>query len=484
MKRLRWLPLLSLLLLASPAHADGIDVKVAGVWDFAFGWVDNADLKSRGRDDDAFGATQRIRTQINFIASEYLQAVLMFEIGDIDWGAPGRQGQGSGGSLDTDGVNVETKRAYLDWIIPDTEVAVRMGLQGVGLPMGNGWDNPVFSADVAGIVVSTPVTEMLEATVFWLRPFDRYRNDADGSIFNPSNRFDDEMDMFGLVLPVSGSDWSVTPWGMYAHIGNASGYYDYITGEEEVSFGVGDQSKHAHAWWVGLSTDVSIFDPLTFSLDAMYGRISRTELGVYDTDSGDKLGTMEAGTQGWFVVAALNYTLDWATPGIYGWYSSGDRANSVHDGKYGRLPMVGVDDGFAATSFGFPGSAGIGADTAISATGAGTWGVAIQLADMTFIEDLSHTLRFAYYGGTNDHKIIRNHGRTDDDILMLGAESLYLTDKDYAFEINFDHSYQIYENLTAILELGYINLDLDSNVWEDHKTDNAWKAQLLFQYEF
>ena len=81
------------------------------------------------------------------------------------------------------------------------------------------------------------------------------------------------------------------------------------------------------------------------------------------------------------------------------------------------------------------------------------------------------------------------HDPLDDEVVRSGmnipyAASQYLTTDDQAWEINFDHQYQIYENLTAVLELGYINLHLDSDTWTDHKTDDAWKAQVMFQYSF
>ena len=483
MKKLKWFVVLAAMLFGTAANADGVDVKVKGEWDFAFGWAVNSNFyNNRGehRDDDNFFARQRIRTQINFISSEYLQGVLMFEIGDIDWGRDdnGKNGPGSGGGLDADGVNVETKRAYLDWMIPNTEVSVRMGIQGVSLPMANGYTNPVFSADVAGIVVNTPITDMIGVTAFWMRPFNQYLNDGAGRSLN------DEMDMFGLTLPVAGDGWSVTPWGMYSLIGSASGYYEYISQRDENTIGAYDRDTSTRAWWAGLSVDIEVLDPLTFGFDAMYGHLAKKKLGLYDED-GDQTGEEEFGTRGWFFESALNYKLDWGTPGIFGWYATGDSYSGAKEGQLGRMPVVGVDDGFAPTSFGFPGTYSIGSDTVVSLTGVGTWGVGVQIADMSFIEDLSHTLRVAYYQGTNDSDVIKKLGNgSSGDIPLSGYETLYLTTKDHAWEVNFDHQYEVYDNLTAVVELGYINLHLDSDTWTEHKTDDAWKAQVLFQYHF
>ena len=480
MKKLSWLVVLGAMLLGTAAQADGIDVKVKGEWDFAFGWANNTSFRKDARDDDNIIARQRIRTQINFISSEYIQGVLMFEIGDINWGHGGdnvnsKVGQGSGGNLDADGVNVETKRAYLDWIIPNTEVSVRMGIQGVSLPMANGYCNPVFSADVAGIVVNTPITEMFGLTTFWLRPFNRNLNDG------AHNYLNDEMDMFGMTLPITGDGWSVTPWGMYSRVGNASEYFDYF-GVGVDTNGNANLNTGSNAWWAGASTQIDIWDPLSIGFDVMYGHMGKSDVDI--TNPAAKSGFSDFGTRGWFLEAALNYKMDWGTPGIFGWYATGDDYDDVKDGQFGRIPVVGVDDGFGPTTFGFPGGYNIGTDTIVSGTGAGTWGVGLQIADVSFIEDLSHTLRVAYYRGTNDNDVIKKRGGNDDDMPYTGGETLYLTTKDYAWEVNFDHQYKIYENLTAALELGYINLHLDSDTWTEHKTDDAWKAQVLFRYEF
>ena len=490
MKKFAWLAVLGAMLLPTAAQADGVDVKVKGEWDFAFGWANNTNFHNNRdgyRADDRFIARQRIRTQINFITSEYLQGVLMFEIGDINWGQDdgGKNGPGSGGGLDADGVNVETKRAYLDWLIPNTEVSVRMGIQGVSLPMANGYTNPVFSADVAGIVVNTPITDMVGITAFWLRPFNHNLNDTNDDRFYGDYQ-NDEMDMFGLTLPVTGDGWSVTPWGMYSRIGNASGYYEYlaeVTDHAIRSTSGWDSNSGANAWWAGLSTQVDVWDPLTFGFDVMYGSLSKADLAIDNPARSST--TSDFGTKGWFVEAALNYKLDWGTPGIFGWYSTGDDYSDVKDGQFGRIPVVGVDDGFGPTSMGFPGTFSIGTDTTISLTGVGTWGVGAQLAEMSFVEDLTHTLRVAYYQGTNDNDVVKRWGGGSDDIVPhTGGETIYLTTKDHAWEVNFDHQYEIYENLTAVLELGYINLHLDSDTWTDHKTDDAWKAQVMFQYHF
>ncbi len=464
--------------------AQAIDVKVKGTFDFAYGVADNLGFhgeNSNKRNDDDTYAEQRIRTQINFVASEYLQGVLMFEIGDNFWGSDtdSHTGRGSGGALDTDGVNIETKHAYLDFLVPNTDLSVRMGMQYLALPMGTGYNNPVFGADVAGVVASYKFNDMFSATAFWARPFDNYRNDDESG--SSDQHYDDEVDMFGLVLPVNGDGWSATPWGVVANVGSASGMYEYLTGygygggakAPQISEDNYEQNGSATAWWAGGAFNVSMFNPLTFGFDVMYGNLGRNEFK--DTD-GSEFGIE---SKGWFVDAKLDYKLGWATPGAFGWWSSGDKADDVKDGKYGRIPTLGMDDGFNPLSFGAPGSI-YGVDTAISETMVGTWGVGLQLADMSFIKDLSHTIRVAYYQGTNQADVAR-----DGNDLGISGENVYMTDKDHAWEVDFDHTYQIYENLTAYLELGYINLSMDEDVWgSDQYSNDAFRGQVGFSYSF
>jgi len=213
------------------------------------------------------------------------------------------------------------------------------------------------------------------------------------------------------------------------------------------------------------------------------------------------------------IASTLDYKLDWGTPGIFGWYSSGDRKNAFKingDGdlsrrvRSGRLPVLGPNGGFAPTSFGTEGYFGIGNGngqngSVISNTGTGTWGLGIQVADVSFLQDLSHTLRFAYYQGTNSAS---NYHRFEDEVWGGGAvrsvlghpeDNLYLTTRDSVIEVNFDHVYKIYENLEVCLELGWLRLNSNRSTWHGNdriesrrlkRNDDAFKAGINFTYSF
>lgn len=484
--------------------ADEVDVKVKGSWDFAFGWSQNRSFgnddllaKKRGtRANDNGIAGQRIRTQINFIASENLQGVLHFEIGDLHWGNGGSEGRGSGAARGTDGVNIETKHAYLDWMVPSSSLHIRMGLQGLALPtavMGN----PVLNDDVAALVANYKMNDTLSATLFWARPYNKYINDSESGA---KRSISDEMDMIGLVTPLSFDGVVISPWAMWAKVGSASGLYSELSGIKEERFTYQDDDSTS-AWWGGLSVDVSLYDPLTFGLDAVYGYIGKNymqvkEITLYNQASPATNGVTQNNTlggdvsgRGWYIAATLDYKLDWGTPGIFGWYASGDDYGDIKDGKFGRLPVLPTCNGLYRTTFSQDGAFGLDDSWVLNGKGVGTWGLGVQVTDVSFIEDLSHTLRLVYHHGTNDDKIIKNGLH---DAVNWGYVGQYMTDKDHAFEVNFDHIYQIHDNLTAALALGWINLDLDKSTWKHtsldgksgHKTDDAWKAEVAFKYSF
>jgi hypothetical protein len=378
-------------------------------------------------------------------ASENVSGPLFFEIGETVWGqaggaagGPANIGQGAGGALSTDGVNIETRRAYIDFTVPNTELKVRMGLQGLALPSAVA-GNPVMDADVAAIVASYAFNDMFSLTGFWARPLDVDSGD------DTNKNSMDEYDLAGLIFSAKGDGFSVTPYFVYGMIGKDAGVEinDVVINGDD-----------ATAWWGGAAFELTMFDPIVFSADAIYGAVDS------DTDAQEAAG--------WFLTGKLAYKMDMFTPGVIAWYATGEDDDAT-DGSE-RLPFI-EPAGFAPTSFGFDGAAGILDGAILSATGTGTWGVALVAEDIQFIENVSHVVRVAYIKGTNDEK--------------SGVAFGNLTEEDSAWEVNFDTNYQIYENLSAAIELGWVKLDLDESVWgAADDTDDAWKAGVNLTYSF
>ena len=449
-----------------------VEIKVSGTWEVGFGRSENATFYARdygGYTIKPFRAAQRVRPQFDFISSESLRSVLAFEIGTTIWG---RDSDSSiGGALDSDGGSVKVRRAYLDWS-PLENLTIRMGMQGVALPFA-AFGNPVLDADVAGVVVNYDFAETVSGNLFWVRPFDSLSGESG------KNR-NDTMDVFGLTLPVAGEGFTVTPWAAYARNGNNSGYWDYIsdyTGGFTLTDYTGPLEGSSNLWWVGSALEFDVFDPFSLKLDAMYGAAR---------------GNGAPEFSGWLAASLFEYKSGeaWGKPGLIGWYASGDKADAYGKGKYGkygRMPLIGADNGgFAPAMLAYPGSYGCMVDTLISGSGVGSWGAGLQLADFGFVDKLTHTVRALYIRGTNHESMVTGGGAgLYGEPYNIQNDVLYMTRKDSAIELDFITTWEVNENVNVYLETAYVKLDLDRDVWGPlADTQNAWQVDLVFVYSF
>ena len=360
------------LVLGAAAGSQAADIKAKGNWTFSWQLGDNNLFEKNG---DKFTAKQRLRTQIDVIASESLKGVLFLEMGDQNWGS-----SKDGASLGTDGKIVKVRYSYVDWVIPQTDAKVRMGLQNFSLP-GFISNNPILgggSADGAGITISGQFTENVGASLFWLRA---ENDNTDGYRGNPSSN---AMDFVGLTVPMTFDGVKVTPWAMYGALGrdsftNGDGVnkYDPVTGElisgpGSVANGLlptgvdgamlkgADLDRHGNAWWVGVASELTYFDPFRFALDAAYGSADMGSIGGFDVER-----------SGWFASILGEYKMDYFTPGILFWYASGDDSNWANGSE--RMPVV--EGSWTASSYGFDDNFGRDACDMIGLTNDGKMGV-------------------------------------------------------------------------------------------------------------
>ena len=507
MKKILTLMLAAGMLLGAASGAKAIDFKASGEWLVGFGLGDGSLIKDvdnkKYRHDDTFNAGQRVRLQLDAVASESLSGTVFFEIGDQMWG-----NAESGAALGADGKVVKVKNAYIDWMVPNTDLKLRMGLQAVALPNVAG-GSAVMDGDAAAVVASYQFNDNVGLTALWMRPLnDNYTgtNAEDEPYGNGYNNYLDNMDLFALMLPLKFDGVELTPWAMYGMQGKntrfneggvetADGALDvtlpgYLPGMNE--FALGKTGKaYGSMFWAGLPVAITAFDPLNIEFDINYGYVEA--MGRYDVlKRGTDLVRGNSKREGWLVKALVEYKMDWGTPGIFGWYASGDDGN-VKNGSE-RLPSIAGAGNF--TSFMGDGNLAWGTGYNFydnNLTYAGTWGVGLQIADVSFVEDLKHTFRVAYWGGTNSPSMVKYMGSgVAWDDTTAAQDGPYLTTNDGLLEFNLVNSWQIYENLEANLELGYIVNMMDKDTWDksyitekrNWSKQDAWKAQLIFAYSF
>ena len=509
MKKLMTLALAAAMMLGAATGANAIDFKAKGQWIMSFDYGQHGDFRSNqdGRpgygkkNEDEFEARQRVRLQLDAVASEALSGTVFFEIGDQVWGD-----NDSGGALGADSNNVvELKRAYIDWMVPQTDLKVRMGIQGLALPSFTTNASQIIDDDVAAITLNYQFNENVGLTAFWARPY----NDNGGYKSQWADRdygsYMDNMDMFAVLLPLSFDGVKVTPWVMYAAMGpgmfggldnkgavlggNAAGR---ATAGMVSGFKGSDwNDSYGNAFWAGVTGEVTYWDPFRIAWDVNYGSASYTD--------------QKMNREGWLASLLLEYKLDWGTPGLYGWYSTGDDNNPRNGSE--RMPVVSANGNNQFSNFAFNGNPYIAREGILGSTMVGTWGIGARLKDVSFLEDLKHTLRVNFMGGTNAPKMAkyvrdgyaefaREHKRGTEIAYDLGAyDPMYLTTEDYALEVGLTNTYKMYDNFTVMLDAAYIAMWLDDSrsTWGKNpgrgalKGDgvyDAWNVNLSFVYSF
>lgn len=508
MKKIATLLLAAGMLFGAATGASAIDFKAKGLWLMSFDMGQNGGFSSgngqtgfnnsgsaqyKGEDD--FEARQRVRLQLDAVASESLSGTVFFEINNT-WGKAD-----TGGALGADNAStIRLKQAYLDWMVPNSDLKVRMGIQGLALPSFT-TGSQIFNEDVAGISLNYKFNENVGITAFWARPFnDNFLGDAGSN----NAGFMDNVDAFGILLPLTFDGVKVTPWVTYAALGpnfNKSVMpgtsAKYVTagmfpaGGARHNDGIISNKKldtYGDAIFAGLTGEVTAFDPFRIAWDVNYG-------------SATNLSDGRLNRAGWLASLLFEYKLDWAIPGLYGWYGSGDDGDAANGSE--RMPSISVNNtnnGFS--NFAFNGNPNIAREAILGYSMAGTWGIGVRLKDMSFVENLKHTLRLNYIGGTNSSDMAKKYlsgsgtnrfGNTyGANEQFMGMDPLYMTTMDSALEIGLSNDYKVYDNFTISLDAAYLATWLNDSrstwgknpVGKGNEVRDPWNVNVSFVYSF
>lgn len=506
MKKLCTLLLAAGLVFGAATGASAIDFKAKGQWLMGFTAGDFTLIQKTREGNkrerslrDQFDARQRVRLQLEAVASENLSGTVWFQIGNNVWGQ-----NSTGGALGADSTSViKFRGGWIDWMVPDTDLKVRMGLQPITLPNVAG-GSAIMDSRAAAVVASYKINDNAAVTGLWMRPFnDNYSDEK------RTNRqgYLDNMDLFSLMVPLTFDGFEVTPWAMYGMKGkntlfpNDDSSVENLGTDGNVAYtlypypGISSFADTYHAgntgkaygsmFWAGLPFSITAFDPLNIEVDLNYGYSEA--MGRYWAYKNGAAKRSSTERQGWLAKALVEYKMDWGVPGIFGWYASGDDGNPKNGSE--RMPSIVGCGTF--TSFMGDGNMGWSWQD-YNMDYAGTWGIGLQLRDMSFIEDLSHTFRVAYWGGTNSTGMVKYMQNSFSWSDGWGEfDGPYLTTNDGLLEFNLVNNYKMYENFDINLELGYIANFIDNDTWKKAGERNssfqkrdAWKAQLVFAYSF
>ena len=476
MKKLLTLLLAAGMVVSAANGASAVEMKVSGSWLTSFTFADNLfnnnALVDDAKGDGSFNAAQRIRINFDMVASESLSGRVQLQVANENvgpqyytWGTSGVGGTGK---------TVTARLAYLDWMVPTTDVLVRMGRQEVTTPSYT-FGSPILDTPVDGVLVNAPVNDMVGVTLGWLRA------KAELNKWKVEHLAHNSVDLAYLAVDVNADGFKVTPWGMVGLHGNGTLNNDgvFVSPGRLGMMGYGvDADARTTVYWVGIGGELTMFDPFKFTADFVYS-------------GNDADGAAER--KGWYAALGAEMKTAYATPFLRGWYASGDDAEGDDSGN-----MLTVDDGgaFDASSIYYDAN-GLLAASIDKCNPGGTWGVQLGVKNVSFIEDLSHALSVTYFQGTNNSNRVSRAvnaaaaANVSHDELFAAAKEGgflpsmgYMTTKDSAWSIDFLSSYKLYQNLTANLLLAYLITDFDENLWADQKFANAFRGTLNFTYAF
>jgi len=447
-------------------------------------WTSNTPTWTRAgtRSEDPYEVWQRFRIRADFVASEAIKFRLGIKIEDT-WGHGYMTAANPADSM-------QIYQAFLTFKWPDSVVEVTAGLQDIDLPQSSLFNaSPVLGMDrVAAVVVRSPLGS---DTVSVLAGFGRAIDT--NQTYDPSTQVGDELDTTFLALPVALDGFKVSPWGMLAVIGrrvgdftanaSSSGCRNFAEGVLSAgSLETNDLWRYNQAvyWWGGSAFELTALDPFKLYADVDYGAGA-----VNDRASSRR--------HGWFLDFGAEYTgFDMLTPQVFAWWSTGEDSSTRNGSE--RIPQLRSGWG-AGNSFLLDCGQALSRNSNMGVNPVGAYGVGVSLNDISFVEKLSHRLTFTYLHGNNSPRAIRGLNATlgggdldagSNPYFVMGRD---LTTHEYAYGINFDHKYRIYQNLHAVLETGWAHGEFQESVWGHrlvHKAaeTDAWKAALGVTFKY
>lgn len=443
------------------SQAFAVEFKASGTFYNVVQFLQHSQYQNND-DTNNFTVLQRFRSQIEIIANEMLSGMAYFEI-NHKWGQdPGgdKYGRNSGGDIGTDGVGVMTKRLFLHLNIPYSQFAIYAGLQGVTYP-GTVAGSVIFDDDVAGIVATYGHAKEFSGVLSWLRPFEV--DSADDQPVTTHNN----MDLFLLSLYFQPKHISVNPYFSYSPLGEnvkfGSPDYTYDVGPSlglDNNFVNVERTENADVFWAGVAV-MGDYSDFKFMFDGIYGNLDANRA---------------ARRSGWFTAGKISYMFENVTAGILGWWASGDGSNA-HESGSGRMPFVTA--GWLISNFGFD-------DTYANETGnriadaTGKVGAGIVFEDFNYVDWMTQELKVIGMWGTNSASIVEN-GHLDKPASKLAK---YMTDKDFALEVNYEATIKLYEQLEIIPSVSYIHLDLDESTWGISDVQDSWRVALITKYTY
>jgi len=399
MRKFFWVVAVGFLVLTVAAPAMALDFKFGAEYRFRTTIAADTSFDSDAPNSNPRSIQMRIRPRFDVSDDNgNITATLRLEIGDIEFGNGGgatgetnqafspslsqggaRVGNGAGGALGVDGVNVETKWAYIDWAMPfNIPLRVRAGLQPWYLPKGM-----IMDDDAAGVRAYGTV-KPVSYEAFWYRANGGPQNNAatstgltvctaggitfyttsaaactgvggvagattsatSGTVtaVGTSNTKDNNYDFYGGKVDVA-----IAPFlnpGLYFVYGDNR---NNCTNETAASTCVAPYDRFREAYWIG-ATATGKIGIVSYDLDFLYGFAEGGTAGNFGG------AATPVDVKGWAVDGAVHFPIGPLTLNVAGSYATGDKRNG---GDSETFPSIAASWNGPGGGFEMIGSGGV-----------------------------------------------------------------------------------------------------------------------------
>ena len=100
----------------------------------------------------------------------------------------------------------------MDWVVPDTDLKVRMGLQPIELPNVAGGSSILDTDALAAVTLNWQFSENVGATLMWGRPYNDNYTSVESGHGNDKTSYLDNIDLIALSVPLTFDGVELTPW--------------------------------------------------------------------------------------------------------------------------------------------------------------------------------------------------------------------------------------------------------------------------------
>lgn len=322
-------------------------------------------------------------------------------------------------------------------------------------------------------IAGKQINENTEPDKGWLEPWRANWVLLDSYSHNAAYAYDTEMtEAVVLSFPMQMSKLHISPYFVQTRTENSLAEdpylelpYEFLHASHTYPKALAEPAALDSSWWLGAAYSLDLAQLLLMQGQLLFGS-GKSQIADHEFES-------------WQADLALAYPTASATPKIWGMYAIGDE-NKPREQDI-AIPKPFHSLGFQTTSQPFIQSSALNNPSHYSLAQAvvdyetqsysppGLWQIGFGLSEISIMDNLKYSIGLAYGRGTYD---------------QTGEYRKGLTKKDSYIEARLDQRYHFYENLAAILELGYASLDLDPDVWGEDLEENAYLMTFGLSYEF